>query len=180
MKILYQNRELQEKITELAERISADYKDRPFLAVGLLKGCVVFMSHLLVQIKGEVEIDFMTISSYKHGTQSDDFKFIQDLDTDVRGRDVLIVEDIIDTGKTMSFVQKYLESRGAASVETVTLVDKGQRRKHKIKPPKYVGFKYNEAPFIVGFGFDHSGLYRNLPDVYMLEQSDIAKKKQIR
>lgn len=179
MRLLYSNAVLQDKIAELGERISADYLGRPFLAIGLLKGCVVFMSHLLVHIKGDVEIDFMTISSYKHGTQSSDFKFIQDLDTDVKGRDVLIVEDIIDTGKTMSFVQKYLESRGAASIETVTLVDKGQRRKYEIKPPKYTGFVYDEAPFIVGFGFDHSGLYRNLPDVYMLEQSDIAKRRQV-
>ncbi len=172
MKLLFTNNQLHARINELAEQISNDYKDRPVLAVGLLKGCVVFMSHLLVQLRCDVEIDFMTISSYKHGTQSEDFKLIQDLDTDVKGKDILIVEDIIDSGKTMSFTQKYLQDRGAKTIEIVTLVDKNHRRTHTIKKPKYIGFEYNQEPFIVGFGFDHGGFYRNLPNVYQLEQSD--------
>lgn len=168
MKILYKKREIQKRISELGKEISADYAGRTFLAIGLLKGSAIFMSHLLMHIKGEVEIDFMTISSYKHGTQSEDFKLIQDLDTDVRGRDVLIVEDIIDSGKTMYFVKNYLKGRGVKSMEIVTLVNKEKRRKYKIAKPKYIGFQYDEDPFLVGFGFDYDGLYRNLKNIYQL------------
>lgn len=173
MKLYMKNEVLLKRIKELGEQISKDYEGKDIIAVGLLKGCVIFMAHLLLEIKGKVAIDFMTISSYKHGTKSDNFKFIQDLDTDVKGKNVLIIEDIIDTGKTMAFTQNYLKERGARSVETVTLVDKKSRRKYKIEEPKYIGFNYNEEPFIVGFGFDYGGIFRNLPDVYQLESQDM-------
>jgi len=135
----------------------------------------MFMAHLLPYIRGKVEIDFMTISSYKHGTKSKDFKFIQDLDSEVKGRDILIVEDIIDSGRTMSFTFAHLGSLGAASIETVVLINKTRHRKYEIKPPKYIGFEYNEDPFLIGFGFDFDGLYRNLPDVYRMEDGDDVK-----
>lgn len=172
MKTLYTRDQINQRISQMAEEISRDYEGKDILAIGLLKGCTVFMSHLLVQIRGNVEIDFMTISSYKHGSRSENFKFIQDLDTEVAGRDVLIVEDIIDTGKTMAFTVKHLESRGARSIEIATFVDKKERRDEETKPARYVGFHYNEAPFIVGFGFDYGGRYRNLPQVYQMEEHD--------
>jgi len=172
MKLYLKNSEIKKRIKELGAQISKDYKGKEVIAVGLLKGCVMFMAHLLLEFKGKVAIDFMTISSYKHGTKSDNFKFIQDLDTDVKGKDVLIVEDIIDTGKTMSFTQKYLKSRGAKTVKTITLIDKKSRRKYKIDEPKYIGFKYDEEPFVIGFGFDYGGFYRNLPDIYLMEEKD--------
>lgn len=177
MKILYSRKEIDERLAELGEAISKDYEGKEMLAIGLLKGCTIFMSHLLVQIKGSIEIDFMTVSSYKHGTKSENFKFIQDLDTDVKDRDVLIIEDIIDTGRTMAFTQQHLEQQGARSVETVVFVDKGTRRTHEVKPPKYVGFQYDEEPFIVGFGFDYGGKYRNLPAVYQMEDQDYAQDR---
>jgi len=172
MKLLYSREEIDACIARLADEISRDYEGKEILCIGLLKGCTVFMSHLLVQIKGDVEIDFMTISSYKRGARSENFKFIQDLDTEVKGRDVLIIEDIIDSGKTMSFTQEQLKARGARSIETVTFVDKETRREYDMKPPRYVGFRYTEAPFIIGFGFDYGGKYRNLPAVYQLEKKD--------
>ncbi|MBD3328236.1 hypoxanthine phosphoribosyltransferase [Candidatus Peregrinibacteria bacterium] len=168
METLFTREQIEKRIKELGEQISADYINREILAIGLLKGCTVFMSHLLLHIDADIEIDFMTISSYKHGTKSNEFKFVQDLDTNVNGKHILIVEDIIDTGKTMAFTQDLLKQRGAASVETVVFVDKKSRRTHEIAEPKYVGFNYDEEPFIVGFGFDLSGKYRNLPHVYKL------------
>ncbi len=172
MKVLYTRDQIDQRISQMAEEISRDYEGKDILAIGLLKGCTVFMSHLLVQIKGSVEIDFMTISSYKHGSRSENFKFIQDLDTEVAGRDVLIIEDIIDTGKTMAFTVKHLEARGAKSIEIATFVDKQERRSQETKKAKYVGFHYDEAPFIIGFGFDFGGRYRNLPEVYQMEEQD--------
>lgn len=172
MELLYTNEQIHQRIKELGEQISKDYEGKDILAIGLLKGCAVFMSHLLVHIKGNIEIDFMTISSYKKGEKSENFKFVQDLDTEVEGRHVLIIEDIIDTGRTMKFTQEHLEARGAASVEIALFVDKDERREYEIKPAKYVAFKYSEKPFIVGFGFDFGGLYRNLPHVYKLEEAD--------
>lgn len=177
MKLLYSREEIDKRLAELGAQVSKDYEGKEVLAIGLLKGCAIFMSHLLVHIKGIIEIDFMTISSYKHGSRSENFKFIQDLDTDVTGRHVLIIEDIIDTGKTMAFTQQHLKAQGAASVETVVFVDKGTRREHTIDPPKYIGFHYNEEPFIVGFGFDYGGLYRNLPAVYMMEEQDYDQSR---
>lgn len=174
MKNLYTRKEIDKRIAELAAEISRDYAGKSILAIGLLKGCTIFMSHLLVQIEGDVEIDFMTVSSYKHGARSENFKFIQDLDTDVAGRDVLIIEDIIDTGKTLAFTQQHLKQQGARSVETVTFVNKTTRRTFDIDPPKYVGFQYDGDPFIVGFGFDYGGRYRNLPAVYQMEERDYA------
>jgi len=173
MKILYSNDELKTCIRRLGAEIGKDYRGKDLLVIGLLKGCVVFMSHLLVEIEGvEAEIDFMTISSYKHGTRSEDFKFVQDLDSEVKGRDVLIMEDIIDTGRTLAFTQAHLRNLGANSVATAVLVYKKSNLEVPIEEPKYVGFSYEDKEFIVGFGFDYGGKYRNLSNVYQLEEKD--------
>src|SRR3989338_8136493 len=127
MKLLYDTPQIRACISQMALSISADYAGKNPLLVGILKGCVVFMAHLLVEIRTDVEIDFMTLSSYKHGLHSEELKLIQDLDTDVSGRDVLIGENIIDTGKTVSFVRQYLLSKGAKSVEIATLIRKSHR-----------------------------------------------------
>jgi hypoxanthine phosphoribosyltransferase len=174
MKIIYTKEQILERIADLGKEISNDYKDKDILIVGLLKGCTIFMSHLLVNINANVEIDFMTISSYKRGIRSHDFKFIQDLDTEVGGRDVLIIEDIIDTGKTLAFTQNHLKALGAKSIETAVLVYKTTSIECEFDEPKYIGFHYNENPFIVGFGFDYHGRYRNLPNIYQLEETDYS------
>lgn len=175
MKLLYSAEEIDKKSQEIADRISADYKGKNPLVVGVLKGCTIFMSHLLVKLKGDFEIDFMTVSSYKHGTESGELKLVQDLDTPIKGRDVLIVEDIIDSGKTLNFVVKYLKSMEVKSVEVVTFVNKTDRRKFEAPEAKYICFEYNEAPFLIGFGFDCKERYRNLPAVYQMEECDFPK-----
>lgn len=176
MKPLFSKQQVHERIAEMAKEISRDYAGKDLLLVGLLKGCTIFMSHLLVQLEIEkVEIDFMTVSSYKKGTKSDDFKFVQDLDTSVKDRDVLIVEDIVDSGRTLAFTIAHLESLGARSVETAVFVNKTTNISHTFKTPKYTGFEYHDTPFIVGFGFDLGGYYRNLPSVFQLEEADLEK-----
>lgn len=174
MKLLFSIDQLEARMAELGEQISTDYASKRLLIVGALKGCTIFMGHLLKHIKGDLEIDFMTLSSYKHGAESGELKLVQDLDTDVAGRHVLILEDIIDTGKTLSYIQKYMTERNAASVETVTLINKEVRREnaYSVKPAKYIGFEYDQDPFVVGFGFDYREYYRNLAGVYMMDESD--------
>lgn len=172
MKVLYDKNQIQKEIARVGAQISKDYEGQDFLVIGVLKGCTIFMSHLLMEIKGDLAIDFMTLSSYKHGTESGELKMVQDLDTDITRKKVLIVEDIVDTGKTLAFTQKYLRDRGAASVETVTLVDKPTRRKYHVELPKYTCFRYEDAPFLLGFGFDYQEKFRNLPEIYQMEESD--------
>lgn len=168
LQLLYSHDQIKIRLKELGAQISKDYAGKEILVIGLLKGCVVFLSHLLVNIQADLEIDFMTISSYKHGTKSEDFKFVQDLDSIVKDRHVLIVEDIIDSGKTMKFTIEHLEHLKAASIEVAVFVYKTSNLKHEIPQPKYIGFEYNDPEFLVGFGFDNSGKLRNLPDVYKI------------
>lgn len=183
MKPLFPKDQIHARISELAKQISEDYAGKDLLLVGLLKGCTIFMSHLLVQLTLEkVEIDFMTVSSYKQGTKSSDFKFVQDLDSQVKNRDVLIVEDIVDTGKTLAFTIGHLKSLGARSIELAVFVNKTTNLTpdyaKTISTPKYIAFDYHDTPFIIGFGFDYNGYYRNLPEVYQMEAVDFEEKKE--
>jgi hypoxanthine phosphoribosyltransferase len=166
--LLYSQTQILSRIQEIGKQISQDFKNKPFLAIGLLKGCTVFMSHLLVQIQADVEIDFMTISSYKDSTQSENFKLLQDLSTSVANKHILIIEDIIDTGQTIKFVTEHLRRQGAASIEVATFVHKTSNLQHEIPTPKYIGFNYSHSEFLVGFGFDLAEKHRNLPAVYRI------------
>lgn len=172
MQLLYTASQIDQEITNVAAQISEDYQGKKPLLVGVLKGCTVFMAHLLVRLTCDPEIDFMTVSSYSKGTESGDLQLKKDLDCPVADRHVLIVEDIIDTGKTVHFVREYLMEKGAASVEVVAFVDKEQRRAQSGMEPKYTCFKYDGDPFVIGFGFDYMERYRNLPAVYQLEEHD--------
>ncbi len=163
-KIQYSSHQIHQRITELAKQISRDYEGQSVTLVGVLKGAMVFMSHLLVKLEGDFEIDTLTVSSYGSGTQSGELKLQNDLSRPVKGKTVLLVEDIIDSGKTLAFVQKKLMDEGAKSVEIVVFVDK-ESKENKLEP-KYFGFKYKDTPFLVGFGFDLNEKYRNLPEVY--------------
>lgn len=171
---LYSSELIHERIATLGAQISIDYADKNPLLVGVLKGCTVFMGHLLVQITCDVEMDFVTLRSYGAGTESRELELLKDLDRSVEGRHLLIVEDIIDTGKTVAFLKKHLQEKGAASVEVVTFVDKELRRKENVLKPAYVGFNYSEGPFLVGFGFDLNERYRNLPEVYQWLNDDAS------
>ena len=175
MKLLYSNELIKEKISNLGNQISKDYQGKDILMLGFLKGCIVFMSHLLVEVEGDLKIELMGVSSYGKKTESGELVVTKDLDADVTGRDVLIVEDIIDTGKTVAFVREYLLARGAKSVEIAVFIDKEARREFNVLKPKYSCFDYKGDDFVIGFGFDYGEKFRNLKDIYTMEDSDFEE-----
>ncbi|MGO2004790.1 hypoxanthine phosphoribosyltransferase [Arthrobacter rhombi] len=159
--VLYTKEEIQEKITELAARIDADYVGRDILVVGVLKGAVMVMADLVRALHSHVNMDWMAVSSYGSGTQSSGVvRILKDLDTDLLGKHVLIVEDIIDSGLTLSWLKANLNSRGPASVEICTLLRKPEGAKVEIDV-KYVGMEIPNE-FVVGYGLDFDEKYRNL------------------
>ena len=165
--VLLSREEISERIGELARDIEADYADRTPLLVGVLKGAVMVVSDLARELRIALEMDWMAVSSYGSGTVSSGVvRILKDLDTDLTGRDVLIVEDIIDSGLTLSWLRQNLESRGAASVEICTLLRKPSRLKVDV-PVRYIGFDVPNE-FVVGYGLDYDERYRNLHDVVVL------------
>ena len=166
--ILYTEQQIQARIAELCRQIEADYEGRPVLLVGVLKGAVMVMSDLARELrKLDVEMDWMAVSSYGTSTQSSGVvRILKDLDTDLAGRDVLIVEDIVDSGLTLSWLRENLETRGPASVEICALLRKPDAAKVEIDA-KYVGFDIPNE-FVVGYGLDYAERYRNLRSVAVL------------
>jgi hypoxanthine phosphoribosyltransferase len=171
-KVLLTEAQIRSRLEELAERIWADYSDKDVLLVGVLKGAVMVMSDLMRALPGTVEMDWMAVSSYGSGTKSSGVvRILKDLDTDITDRHVLIVEDIIDSGLTLSWIRTNLLSRSPASVEICTLLRKPEAAKVEIDV-RYVGFDIPNA-FVVGYGLDFAEKYRNLrvvgtlaPNVY--------------
>lgn len=152
---------IKQKVAELGKIISKDYENKDLLLIGILKGSVVFLSDLMREISIPVSIDFMTVSSYKNSSfSSGSVDILSDLSTDISGKDVLIVEDIIDSGITLSRLVPMLEKRNPASIKLCTLLDKPDRRKIDINVD-YVGFEI-ENKFIVGYGLDYAEKFRNL------------------
>lgn len=173
--ILIDEKSINEKCDELGKLISDDYRGKDLRLVCVLKGAVVFMSELFKRISIPAEIDFMAVSSYGNSTSSTgEAKVLKDLDNSVEGKNILIVEDIIDTGITLSYLKKTLENRGAESVRIVALLDKPARRKVDIKVD-YTGFTIPDE-FIVGFGLDYAEKYRNLPFIGTLKE-DVYKNE---
>ena len=165
--VLISEEQLAAKVAELGARISKDYKGKKLIILGVLKGSVVFMTDLLRQITIPVEMDFMAVSSYGSGTKTSGVvKILKDLDRLIQGYHVLIVEDILDSGMTLSYLTELLRDRNPASIRIATLLDKPDRRKVDIKPD-YVGFRIPDE-FVVGYGLDYAELYRNLPYVGVL------------
>lgn len=165
--VLVTESEIQEKLAELARRIEADYEGKDLLLVGVLKGAVMVMADLARELRSHVNMDWMAVSSYGAGTQSSGVvRILKDLDTDLTGRHVLIVEDIIDSGLTLSWLLGNLESRGAESVEICALLRKPEAAKVDVTV-KYLGFDIPNQ-FVVGFGLDYAERYRNLRDVAVL------------
>jgi hypoxanthine phosphoribosyltransferase len=165
--ILVQPDDLKRRVRELADRISEDYADRDVLLIGVLKGAVFFLADLMRHIKAPCELDFMAVSSYGSATESSGVvRIIKDLDRSIEGRDVLIVEDIVDSGLTLQYLLRNLRARNPASVEVVALLTKPERRKVDIEP-RYVGFEIPDR-FVVGYGLDHDERHRNLPYVATL------------
>jgi len=166
-RVVVTEEELQKKIVELAARIDVDYRDRDLLLVGVLKGAVMAMADLARALQRHVEMDWMAVSSYGSGTKSSGVvRILKDLDRDITGREVLIVEDIVDSGLTLSWMKSNLESRGAKSVEILAILRKPEAAKVDV-PVKYVGFEI-PSDFVVGYGLDFNEKYRNLPFVGLL------------
>ncbi len=156
-------------MAELGSEISGDYADRDLVMVGVLKGALIFMADLMRELTVPCEIDLMAVSSYGSATESSGVvRILKDLDTSIDGRDVLIVEDIVDSGLTLQYLLRNLSARGPASVEVCALLTKPERRRVDI-PIRYVGFEIPDR-FAIGYGLDHAQRYRNLDYVAALEQ----------
>lgn len=166
-RVIVTEEQLREKVAELAARVDADYKDRDLLLVGVLKGAIMAMADLTRAMQRHIEMDWMAVSSYGSGTKSSGVvRILKDLDRDITGRNVLIIEDIVDTGLTLSWLKANLESRGAANVEILTILRKPEAAKVEVKV-KYVGFDI-PTDFVIGYGLDFNEKYRNLPFIGVL------------
>jgi hypoxanthine phosphoribosyltransferase len=169
IKLLITQEQIASRVAELGRLIRQDYGDRNILLVGVLKGAAVFLSDLLRAIDGDVDCDFVAISSYGNGTKSSGVvRILKDLDESPVGRHVLIVEDIVDTGLTLQFLLENMKVHRIASVKVCALLDKAARRVVEV-PIDYRGFEVPDV-FVVGYGMDYAGLYRNLPYIGVLEE----------
>ena len=167
-KVLISEEEIQAKCKELGAQISEEYEDRFPLAIGVLKGALPFMTDLLKRVETHLEMDFMDVSSYHGGMESSgEVKIVKDLDTKVEGRDILIIEDIIDSGRTLAYLVDLFKYRKARSIKIVTLLDKPAGRTADIKADT-VGFEVPDE-FVVGYGLDFEEKYRNLSYVGVLK-----------
>ena len=172
--ILYTEEEIKAKCDELAKQIDQDYAGQEILLVGLLKGSVPFMAELIKHIDTHIEMDFMVVSSYGGGTvSSGEVKILKDVDTNVEGRDIIFIEDIIDTGRTLLYLRDMFKYRKANSVKIATLFDKPEGRVVDIEAD-YVCYDVPNE-FIVGFGLDYDEKYRNLPYVSVLKEEIYTK-----
>jgi len=164
---LIESERLHARVAELGAEISADYEGRDLVMVGVLKGALIFMADLMRSLTVPCEIDLMAVSSYGSATDSSGVvRILKDLDTSVAGRDVLIVEDIVDSGLTLQYLLRNLKARDPASVEVCALLTKPERRKVEVVP-RYVGFEIPDR-FAIGYGLDFAERYRNLPYVAAL------------
>jgi len=168
MKLLLSEKEIQGKVSALARKISRDFSDREVLLVGVLKGAFIFMADLARKMTVPVKMDFVRLASYGSGTQSSGkVRFTKDLETPLKGKDVVVVEDIIDTGITLKYLCRCLKARQPRSLKVVTLLDKPKRRKVNFAAD-YIGCKIDDH-FVVGYGLDCAEEYRNLRGVYILK-----------
>ena len=168
LRVLLSEDEIREKVRELGGKITADYKNSNLMLVTVLKGAVVFLADLMRQIDVPAEIDFMVVSSYGSGVKSSGVvKIVKDLDVPLAGKDILIVEDILDSGLTLSYIKELLESRGPRSIRIATLLDKPSRRKVDLQAD-YIGCAVPDE-FVIGYGLDYDEKYRNLPYIGILK-----------
>jgi len=183
-RVLYSAEDIARRVRELGAQISRDYKagagrdpyKRPLLVVGLLKGALPFMADLTRAMDIPMEYDFMAVSSYQGRTSPGEVRILKDLDSPVGRRDLLIVEDIVDTGHTLQHILRRLEVREPASLRVCTLLDKPARRRVEV-PVDYVGFTLEENLFVVGYGLDYAELYRNLPYIGVVKPEFVDKEQ---
>lgn len=174
LKVLITEDEIAAKVAEMGAQISKDYQDSNLLLVTVLKGAVVFLADIMRKIEVPSEIDFMVVSSYGAGVKSSGVvKIVKDLDVPLAGKDILIIEDILDSGLTLSYIKELLESRGPKSIRIATLCDKPERRKIDLKAD-YSGFVVPDE-FLIGYGLDYNEKYRNLPYIGILKPEVYSK-----
>ncbi len=174
--VLYSEEEIKKKVKELGERIREDYKDKNLLLLGILKGCVPFMADIMRSIDLDLEYDFMDVSSYQGTRSMGEVRILKDISTNIVDKDILIVEDIIDTGVTLSYLTKLLRSRGAKSVEIVTMLSKPSRRKVDLAV-KYNGYEIDDH-FVIGYGMDYNERFRGLPYIGILDESVYSNSEE--
>ena len=173
-RVLLSEEQIHEIVSRLGRQISEDYKDKKLLMVSVLKGSVVFMADLMRAITIPCEIDFMAVSSYGSGTESSgEVKIIKDLDRPIEGYDLLLVEDILDSGKTLHYISEMLRARRPARIKICTLLSKPERRKIDVNVD-YLGFEIPDE-FVVGYGLDYAEKYRNVPFLGVLSRSVYEK-----
>lgn len=161
--------DLQRRVRELGAEISRDYADKDLVLIGVLKGAVFFLADLMRAMDIQSEVDFMAVASYGSSTDSSGVvRILKDLDANIEGRDVLIVEDIVDSGLTLSYLMRSLKAREPRSVEVCALLTKPERRQVEL-PIRYIGFEIPNR-FVIGYGLDHAELYRNLPHIAVLDE----------
>lgn len=168
--VLLSHEDIVKTCEDLGKKLTKDYEGKNPLLIGLLKGSVPFIAELIKHIKCDLEIDFMQVSSYKGTKSTGTVVMLKDIIAGVKGRDVLLVEDIVDTGLTLKEVMNVLDDRGAESIEIVTLLDKPENRVVEMKP-KYVGYSIPNK-FVIGFGLDFNEKYRNLDYIGVLKESE--------
>lgn len=174
-KVLYTQDEIRERAKELGAEITRDYEGKQLVVLGMLKGAVPWMAELIKYIDLDIRIDFIAASSYGSSTISSGVvKIKKDVDMDLYKKDVLIVEDIVDTGNTLAFMKKYLEERGPSSVKICSMLDKPSRRTEHGAKVDYKGFTVEDM-FIIGYGLDYDEKFRNLPYISYLESDDVDK-----
>ncbi len=172
--ILLTEEEIRRRVHEMGAEITRDYAGKEPLFVGVLKGCFVFMADLLRQVEVPCSMDFMAVSSYGNATSTTGaVKINKDLSQDIQGKDVIVVEDILDSGVTLGYLSKYLMNRKPASITIATLLDKPSRRRADVQA-KYIGFQVPDA-FVVGYGLDYAEKYRNLPYIGVLKPEVYSK-----
>lgn len=172
--VLLSTEDIEKRVKELGAQISSEYKGKKLLLISILKGSVVFLADLMRNLDIPVQIDFMVVSSYGSGVKTSGVvKIIKDLDISLEGMDILIVEDILDSGMTLSYIKELLQGRNPSSIKIVTLLDKPERRKVDLKGD-YVGFSVPDE-FVVGYGLDYDEKYRNLPYIGVLKPEVYTK-----
>jgi len=171
-KILIDEEKIMKRVAEMGTEITRDYQGKELVVICILRGGVIFMSDLVKQIKLPLYMDFMAVSSYGMSTKSSGVvRILKDLNEDIEGKDVLIVEDIVDTGLTLHYLVDYIKSRNPRSVKVCCFLDKPSRRKVEVEVD-YVGFQIPDK-FVIGYGLDYAQKYRNLPYVSVLEEEDL-------
>ena len=168
LRVLYSEEEIKQRVAEMGEELYDRYADKNPLFVGVLSGCFVFMADLVRASQMKSELEFIAVSSYKNGTKSSGVvQITRDLQCDITGRNLIVVEDILDSGNTLAYLKEYLLNRGAASVGIVTLLDKPSRRQKAVYAD-IVGFEVPDE-FVVGYGLDYAQQYRNVPYIGVLK-----------